>query len=85
MNSALVLLPDTYHLNPNPFLAALNEELGEIPLVGGGASEDGSQGRAWLAESARSDCNQRRAATRFGVGGTTGSVPVVGRSLVHHQ
>jgi small ligand-binding sensory domain FIST len=44
-NSALVLLPDTYHLNPNLFLAALDEELGEIPLVGGGASEDGSQGR----------------------------------------
>jgi small ligand-binding sensory domain FIST len=46
-NSALVLLPDTYHLNPNLFLAALNEEMGEIPLVGGGASEDGSQGRTY--------------------------------------
>lgn len=46
-NPALLLLPDTYHLRPHPFFAALEEELGPVPLVGGGASEDGSQGRTY--------------------------------------
>ncbi|MFQ5693433.1 MAG: FIST N-terminal domain-containing protein [Nitrospinota bacterium] len=46
-SSALILFPDTYHLQPQPFFASLDEELGAVPLVGGGASEDGSHGRTY--------------------------------------
>jgi small ligand-binding sensory domain FIST len=43
----VVLLPDTYNLNAPPFLAALRETLGDVTIVGGGASEDGSVGETF--------------------------------------
>ncbi|MFQ5913867.1 MAG: FIST N-terminal domain-containing protein [Nitrospinota bacterium] len=55
--SALVLFPDTYHLNPQPFLSSLEEELGPVQLIGGGASEDGSQGRTYQFYGSRIESN----------------------------
>ncbi len=46
-NDAILLLPDTYHLHPTHFFASLEGEFGGVPLFGGGASEDGSQGRTY--------------------------------------
>ena len=43
----VLLLPDTYRFQPEPLFESLQEVLGPIPIVGGGASEDGSQGRTY--------------------------------------
>jgi small ligand-binding sensory domain FIST len=43
----LCVFPDTYNLEPEPFLAALARELPEATVVGGGASEDGSVGETF--------------------------------------
>ena len=56
-NSALLLLPDTYHLLPQPFISTLEKELGSTHLVGGGASEDGSQGRTYQFNGDRIESN----------------------------
>ncbi len=46
-NNLLVVFPDTYNFQPAPFFAGLGETLGDLPTVGGGASEDGSVGETF--------------------------------------
>ncbi len=46
-NAVLLLLPDTYHMHPHAFFDGLETGLGPVPLLGGGASEDGSHGRTY--------------------------------------
>ena len=43
----LCLFPDSYNLEPEPFLAALGASLPEAIVVGGGASEDGMSGETF--------------------------------------
>jgi small ligand-binding sensory domain FIST len=43
----LCLFADTYNLEPEPFLATLTQELPGIPIVGGGATEDGAIGETF--------------------------------------
>src|SRR5271170_905223 len=43
----LCVLADTYNMNADPFLAALEAELPGVVVVGGGASEDGSIGETF--------------------------------------
>jgi small ligand-binding sensory domain FIST len=43
-SNLLCLFPDSYNLDPEPFLAALARELPQVVVVGGGATEDGSTG-----------------------------------------
>ncbi|HLX36421.1 MAG TPA: FIST N-terminal domain-containing protein [Candidatus Binataceae bacterium] len=43
----LCVLADTYNMNADPFLAALEAELPGVVIVGGGASEDGSIGETF--------------------------------------
>ena len=43
----VLLLPDTYRLQAEPLFESLREVLGPVPVVGGGASEDGTQGRTY--------------------------------------
>jgi small ligand-binding sensory domain FIST len=43
----LCVLADTYNMNADPFLAALEAELPGVAIVGGGASEDGSVGETF--------------------------------------
>ncbi len=43
----LCILADTYNMNADPFLAALQAELPGVMIVGGGASEDGSIGETF--------------------------------------
>lgn len=40
----LCVFPDTYNVEPEPFIATLEQELPGVVIVGGGASEDGSLG-----------------------------------------
>ncbi len=44
----MIALPDTLHFDPGPFFAGLNSEGGNFPVVGGGASEDGSATRTFV-------------------------------------
>lgn len=44
-DSVLVLLPDTLNCNPEALFSGIAEGLGDVPIVGGGAADDG-QGRA---------------------------------------
>jgi small ligand-binding sensory domain FIST len=46
-NNLLCLFPDTYNLDPDPFLAGLARELPGVTIVGGGATEDGSVGETF--------------------------------------
>lgn len=46
-NSLLVLFPDPYHARPDRLCAGIEEELGFLPIVGAGCSENGSQGRTF--------------------------------------
>jgi small ligand-binding sensory domain FIST len=46
-SNLLCLFPDTYNLEPDPFLAALARELPGVTIVGGGATEDGSIGETF--------------------------------------
>jgi small ligand-binding sensory domain FIST len=46
-NNLLCVFPDTYNLEPEPFLATLARELPGVTVVGGGASEDGSTGETF--------------------------------------
>jgi small ligand-binding sensory domain FIST len=46
-NNLLCLFPDTYNLDPEPFLAGLARELPDVTVVGGGATEDGSVGETF--------------------------------------
>ncbi|HVN26997.1 MAG TPA: FIST N-terminal domain-containing protein, partial [Candidatus Binataceae bacterium] len=41
-SNLLCIFADTYNMNADPFLAALQAELPGVAIVGGGASEDGS-------------------------------------------
>jgi len=43
----LCIFADTYNMNAEPFLAALEAELPGVAVVGGGASEDGSIGETF--------------------------------------
>lgn len=43
-NSLTILLPDTYHGNPQPLLAAMAAKAGFHPVAGAGASENGAAG-----------------------------------------
>src|SRR5216684_2547471 len=46
-NNLLCVFPDTYNLEPEPFLATLAQELPGVTVVGGGATEDGSAGETF--------------------------------------
>jgi small ligand-binding sensory domain FIST len=46
-NNLLAVFPDTYNFQPAPFFAGLQQTLGDLPIVGGGASEDGSVGETF--------------------------------------
>jgi small ligand-binding sensory domain FIST len=46
-NNLLCVFPDTYNLEPEPFLATLARELPGVTVVGGGATEDGSTGETF--------------------------------------
>ena len=46
-SNLLCIFADTYNMNAEPFLAALQEELPGVTVVGGGASEDGSIGETF--------------------------------------
>ena len=46
-NNLLCIFADTYNINAEPFLAALETELPGVVVVGGGASEDGSIGETF--------------------------------------
>jgi small ligand-binding sensory domain FIST len=46
-NNLLCIFADTYNMNAEPFLAALEAELPGVVIVGGGASEDGSIGETF--------------------------------------
>jgi small ligand-binding sensory domain FIST len=43
----LSLFPDSYNVNPEPFLEALESELPGVTVVGGGATEDGMSGETF--------------------------------------
>jgi small ligand-binding sensory domain FIST len=43
----LCLFPDSYNLEPEPFIAALARELPDAVVVGGGATEDGMSGETF--------------------------------------
>jgi small ligand-binding sensory domain FIST len=43
----LMLFPDSYNVNPTPFLATICAELPDVHIVGGGATEDGSTGQTF--------------------------------------
>ena len=43
----LCLFPDSYNLDPEPFLAALGRDLPEAIVAGGGATEDGRSGETF--------------------------------------
>jgi small ligand-binding sensory domain FIST len=45
--SLLCLFPDSYNLEPEPFLTALARELPNVVVVGGGATEDGMTGETF--------------------------------------
>jgi small ligand-binding sensory domain FIST len=47
-SSLLTILPDTLNLQGGALLAGLRHELGAVPIVGGGASEDGSLRRTFV-------------------------------------
>lgn len=46
-HSLLVVFPDTYNFNPTAFFSGLHETAPDIPVVGGGASEDGTLGETF--------------------------------------
>ncbi len=46
-SNLLCIFADTYNMNAEPFLAALQAELPGVAIVGGGASEDGSIGETF--------------------------------------
>ena len=46
-SNLLCIFADTYNMNADPFLAALEAELPGVVVVGGGASEDGSIGETF--------------------------------------
>ncbi|HJY81087.1 MAG TPA: FIST N-terminal domain-containing protein [Candidatus Binatia bacterium] len=46
-DNLLVVLPDTYNFNPPAFFAGLSESVPDLPVVGGGASEDGTVGETF--------------------------------------
>jgi len=46
-SNLLCIFADTYNMNADPFLAALEAELPGVVIVGGGASEDGSIGETF--------------------------------------
>lgn len=41
-SSVLVLFPDTLNCNPDELFSGLSDGLGDVPIVGGGAADDGS-------------------------------------------
>jgi small ligand-binding sensory domain FIST len=43
-DSLMILLPDTYHGNPQPLLSAMARKAGFHPVVGAGTTENGSAG-----------------------------------------
>src|SRR5579875_928592 len=43
-NNLLCVFPDTYNVEPQSFIATLEQELPGVVIMGGGASEDGSLG-----------------------------------------
>jgi small ligand-binding sensory domain FIST len=47
VDNLLVVLPDTYNFNPTAFFAGLSESVPDMPVVGGGASEDGTLGETF--------------------------------------
>jgi small ligand-binding sensory domain FIST len=46
-DNLLVVFPDTYNFNPAAFFAGLSESVPNLPVVGGGASEDGTLGETF--------------------------------------
>ncbi len=46
-DNLLVVLPDTYNFNPDAFFTGLSESIPDVPVVGGGASEDGTIGETF--------------------------------------
>jgi len=46
-DNLLIVLPDTYNFNPDAFFAGLSESAPDVPVVGGGASEDGTVGETF--------------------------------------
>jgi small ligand-binding sensory domain FIST len=46
-SNLLCIFADTYNMNAEPFLAALQSELPGVAIAGGGASEDGSVGETF--------------------------------------
>jgi small ligand-binding sensory domain FIST len=46
-SNLLCLFPDSYNIEPEPFLAALARELPHVVVVGGGATEDGRSGETF--------------------------------------
>lgn len=46
-NNLLCLFPDTYNMEPDVMIDALARDLPGVPVVGGGASEDGSIGETF--------------------------------------
>jgi small ligand-binding sensory domain FIST len=47
VDNLLVVLPDTYNFNSSAFFSGLTETLPRVPVVGGGASEDGTLGETF--------------------------------------
>src|SRR5215510_7927491 len=47
VDNLLVVLPDTYNFNPDAFFTGLSESVPDVPVVGGGASEDGTLGETF--------------------------------------
>lgn len=46
-DNLLVMFPDTYNFHPVPFFAGLARAVPHLPVVGGGASEDGTIGETF--------------------------------------
>jgi len=47
VDNLLIVLPDTYNFNATAFFAGLSESVPDVPVVGGGASEDGTLGETF--------------------------------------
>jgi len=57
-DSTLILLfPDTFFFQPYPFFASVQQAAGFLPIIGGGASEDGTLKRTFQIYGEQADSN----------------------------
>ncbi len=56
-SSLLIILPDTFHFEPEAFFQGMNQTLGHVPIVGGGSSENGTQHQTYQMCGRQSDSN----------------------------